>query len=153
LDDNMHMPFMSFHCQFMLAILLVLGISTAGLSATDLHIASSGSDNNPGTEAAPFASLAAARDAVRIADGAVTVWLHDGVYPFSESVLFAKKDSGTLKAPIHYRAKNLGKVKFSGGRTLESTSFTPVMTGVMTLDVRASRRLARDMLQWRRRQS
>jgi hypothetical protein len=117
---------MRFHCQFLLAILLVLGISTAGLSAADLHIAPSGSDNNPGTEAAPFASLAAARDAARIADDAVTVWMHDGLYPFSESVLFAKEDSGTPGAPIHYRAKHPGKVRFSGGRTLESASFIPV---------------------------
>ena len=125
-DDEMHTRFIRFNGQFILAILLVLGIRTPGVSATDLHIAPLGSDNNPGSEAAPFASLAAARDAARIADDAVTVWLHDGVYPFSESVLFAQEDSGTPGAPIHYRAKNLGKVRFSGGRTLEPESFIPV---------------------------
>ncbi len=100
-DDEMHTRFIRFNGQFILAILLVLGIRTPGVSATDLHIAPLGSDNNPGSEAAPFASLAAARDAARIADDAVTVWLHDGVYPFSESVLFAQEDSGTPGAPIH----------------------------------------------------
>jgi hypothetical protein len=122
----MHMPFIRLNFRFKLALLTALVMWTTEVSATELHIAPSGSDNNPGTEAAPFASLAAARDAARKADDAVTVWLHDGVYSFAESFLYAKEDSGTSEAPLHYRAKNPGKVRFSGGRILESASFALV---------------------------
>ena len=126
----MQMPFIRSNFRFVLALWTVLVMwaaeVSAGVSVTELHISPSGNDDNPGTEAAPFASLAAARDAARNADDAVTVWLHDGVYAFSESVLFSKEDSGTLGTPIHYRAKNPGKVRFSGGRILESASFALV---------------------------
>jgi hypothetical protein len=122
-------------CRFMLASLTALGVWAAGVSAMELHIATSGSDDNPGTEAAPFASLAAARNAARSADDAVTVWFHDGVYSFSESVLLVTEDGGTPAAPVHYRAKNPGKVIFSGGRVLESASFTLVADGTQLANI------------------
>ena len=107
-----------------LAFMAILG--STGVSAMEFHVATSGSDTNPGSEAAPFASLAAARDAARNAAGAVTVWVHDGMYLTLDPVLFTEADSGTPETPIQYRAKNPGAVIFSGGRVLEASSFAAV---------------------------
>ena len=46
-----------------LALLVLLTAATA--HAAEFHVAPSGSDDNPGTQAAPFATLERARDAVR----------------------------------------------------------------------------------------
>jgi parallel beta helix pectate lyase-like protein len=111
------------HCRLMLVLLTLLVPRAAEASALELHVATSGSDDNPGTEAAPYASLAAARNAARNADGAVTVWVHDGLYAISESVRLLAPDGGGPMAPIHYRAKNPGKARLSGGRVLEPAAF------------------------------
>ncbi len=101
-------------------------------SAFELHVAVTGDDTNPGTEEAPLASLTAARDALRRVDfdrapgESVTVWVHDGVYPVNESFVLGKEDSGTAEGMVHYRAKNHGKVRFSGGRAIPADAFTAV---------------------------
>ncbi len=109
------------------ALALVLTLGTLGSWAAEFHIAPAGNDTNPGTEAAPFASLGAARDAVRAAGiGPHTVWLHDGDYVHPTSVPFSAEDSGTAEAPIVYRAVNAGKARFHGGHFLAGESFVAV---------------------------
>ncbi len=60
------------------------------------HIAPNGSDKNPGTASKPFASIQAARDAIRkykkikkLPKGGVTVFLHEGVYNVRSTIAFA----------------------------------------------------------------
>ena len=74
--------------------------STPTRGAADFYIAPNGNDSNPGTQAAPFATLAKARDAVRkkVASGltgSVLVLIHAGIYQQTETVTFGPEDSGT----------------------------------------------------------
>jgi len=89
--------------------------------AADIHVATTGNDTNPGTEAAPLQSLAAARDAARAFAGKeqVTVHVADGVYYLPQTLVFASADSGTASHPVTYRAVNEGRAVLSGGTKLE----------------------------------
>lgn len=91
-------------------------------AALDLHVAPGGDDHHPGTRAAPLATPAGARDAVRrsgvLGRAPVTVHFADGVYELPEPLVFAPEDSGTAEAPVVYQAVNRGNAVFSGGRRL-----------------------------------
>ena len=89
----------------------------------DFHVAVSGKDTNPGTAAAPFATLARARDAVRgkIKEGLtkeIVVEIRGGTYPVTETLTFGPEDSGTEKFSITYAASPGEKVVLSGGRKI-----------------------------------
>jgi len=89
----------------------------------DFHVASNGRDTNPGTAAAPFATITRARDAVRqrIAMGLasdVLVRIHGGVYEQAEEVTFGPEDSGTENHSVTYAAAPGEKPILSGGRRI-----------------------------------
>lgn len=68
-----------------------------------------GNDQNPGTVNAPFLTIEKARDAVRLLrkslpDQAVTVYIHNGIYPIEKALKFTAEDSGNEKAPVIYQA-------------------------------------------------
>ena len=81
---------------FFTGLFAALAISGHAL-ALDLHVSPSGKDANPGTEAAPLASLAAARDAARKVVGkeAVTIHVGDGIYHLPETLVLAPAVSGS----------------------------------------------------------
>ncbi len=89
--------------------------------AADFYVSPSGKENNPGTQAAPYQYLAAARDAARNFAGreAVTIHIADGVYYLPETLLFTPADSGSEKFPVIYQAANEGKAVLSGGLKLD----------------------------------
>jgi hypothetical protein len=94
-----------------------------GNQATQFHVASTGSDANPGTAAKPFATLSAARDAIRRLkrDGLkapVEVLVQAGTYYLAEPLTFSPEDSGTQECPITYKAAQGAKVVLSGGKPL-----------------------------------
>ena len=95
-------------------------------------VAVDGNDANPGTHQAPFASIEAARDALRALKaedtlhGPVTVWIRGGVYHRTETFRLSEEDSGTPDAPIAYRAYGTEAVSLVGGRALEASWFAPV---------------------------
>ncbi|MEN6642686.1 MAG: right-handed parallel beta-helix repeat-containing protein [Armatimonadia bacterium] len=110
-------------------LLLTLVLIPVSLFAQNtLYVAPTGSDTAPGTRAAPLASLAGARDAVRKLKaagpltGPVTVLFAPGTYYLTEPVLFTPEDSGTATAPIIYKAQ--GPVIFSGGAPLKDLKET-----------------------------
>jgi len=98
--------------------------------AAEYFVAPKGSDTNPGTRQAPFASLDRARDAVRALkvsgalSGPVCVNLMPGIYPVAKTIEFTAADSGTEAAPIVYRAIKQGSAILYGGRQLKN--FEPV---------------------------
>ncbi len=100
-------------------ILSYLTLITA-TRAAELYVSPTGKDDNPGTHAAPFKNLAAARDAARKLAGkeAVTVSLADGLYYLPETLVFTPADSGSEKFPVIYQAVNEGKAVLSGGLKL-----------------------------------
>ena len=89
--------------------------------ALELHVAPNGNDANIGTEGAPLATLAAARDAARKVAGkeAVTIHVGDGIYHLPETLVFTPLDSGSAKFPVVYRAVNEGRAVLSGGSELK----------------------------------
>ena len=106
-----------------IAILIpLLILEVPDVQATELFVAPDGSDSNPGTRAAPFATPAAARDALRArrAAGAVPgpaiVNLRGGTYRITETLLLEEEDSGTGEAPVVWQAEpGTGEVRFVGG--------------------------------------
>lgn len=89
----------------------------------DFHVAATGDDANPGTAAAPFATLLRARDAVRekIRAGLakdVVVAIGGGTYAIAAPLVFGPEDSGTQDVSITYAAAPGAHVVLSGGRTV-----------------------------------
>jgi hypothetical protein len=105
-----------------------LGVETAtpreaALARADFCVAPDGKDTNPGTVAAPLATLAKARDAVRAKvaaglSGNVLVLIRGGTYQQTDSLVFGPEDSGTEKYSIIYAACPGEKVVLSGGRKI-----------------------------------
>ena len=90
----------------------------------DFYIAPEGDDNNPGTLALPFASLDAAKAAVRnkqaVCERPTTVLLRGGTYRLAMSVIFTERDSGTASAPITYAAYPGERPILSGGHVIDT---------------------------------
>jgi GH141 insertion domain/Carbohydrate binding module (family 6)/Right handed beta helix region len=92
---------------------------TSGGDATTFYVSPSGSDGNPGTEGAPFQTIARAQDAVRAQNAAMggdlTVYLRGGRYELSAPVTFDARDSGNNGFRVIYRAYPGEKPVLSGG--------------------------------------
>lgn len=102
-----------------------LGCMAGPLRAADFHVAPGGSDSNPGTRARPFATLEAAREAVRSLRGTkgipargVTVWLHGGDHPRKAALELGPLDSGRPGSPVTWRAWRSDTVRLLGGVSL-----------------------------------
>jgi len=100
--------------------LAAIALSAQAL-ALDLYVSPAGKDSNSGTEGAPLATLAAARDAARKVVGkeAVTIHVGNGVYHLPETLVFTPADSGSTEFPVVYRALNEGRAVLSGGSELK----------------------------------
>jgi len=107
-----------------LAALLALLAPPGGVAVADFYISPRGSDDGPGTQAAPFATLEAAREAVRKEKskqtGPVTVWIGAGDYLLRRSLEFTQQDSGSDQAPVVWRNQPGERVRLLGGRLLDS---------------------------------
>lgn len=92
--------------------------------AAEFHVAPSGDDTNPGTRAAPFATLERARDAIRklSAQGPpaepVRVVVAGGRYHLAKPFVLEPQDSGTARAPVVYEAAAGARPIFCGGRAI-----------------------------------
>jgi hypothetical protein len=91
-----------------------------------LFVAPEGSDDNPGTQQQPFASLQRARDAIRdlklrqgLSTGGVTVYVRGGCYRVEQTLEMNQDDSGTSEAPVIYRAFPQESPIFTGGVRLD----------------------------------
>lgn len=90
----------------LVAVCLAVGTSAG---AADFYVAPNGSDSDPGTERAPFATLARARDAVREKKRAVPahdyeVVIRGGLYRVQDTVVFSLADSAADGRTITYAA-------------------------------------------------
>ena len=86
------------------------------------HVAPEGSDANPGTQEAPFASIDAARRAVREINSEMTddivVVLRGGTYRLGATVRFDARDSGMNGHDVIYVAEEGQEVVLSGGTVI-----------------------------------
>jgi hypothetical protein len=123
----------------LLVALLAGGLPLATANAAEFFVATDGDDANPGTAAAPFATMERARDAVRSSLAAaesstgVTVTLRGGTYRLAETLELTAADSGRKDAPVVYRSAPGEKAILSGG--------IPVATWTPTTDPAVLRRL------------
>lgn len=105
--------------------LLLVCLIVPGAWAEDYYVSANGSDENPGTEAKPLASLTRARDLIRArrSGGAtsepVTVFVRQGTYSLQDALQLGKEDSGTATAPIVYRAYKNERPVLHGGRRVQ----------------------------------
>lgn len=113
------------------AVVGSVGIYADETDVTEFYISETGSDDAPGTADAPFATIEKARDTIRelaasdgLSDGGITVYIHGGRYPVSETIEFTEADSGTAACPITYKAYGDGEVHIDGGVTLSADKFT-----------------------------
>ena len=106
-----------------IVFLLTLPAAAAALG-TELYVATTGDDANPGTKKQPFATLARARDAVRanppIATDPITVYVRGGVYYLARPLLLEPEDSGTPDRPVTYAAYQDEKPTISGGVMIDA---------------------------------
>lgn len=126
--------------KFLFAFLLSLPVTAF---AGEIFVAPNGSDSNPGTAEAPYATMERARDRIRqerasaaqaaaqsaaqtagdsaqkaasgTASESWTVTFAEGEYPLAQPVTFGTEDSGTPDAPVLYRGAASGKTVLSGG--------------------------------------
>ncbi|MCE5239341.1 right-handed parallel beta-helix repeat-containing protein [bacterium] len=113
----------------LLAVLLPL----AAAGAAEVFVAPNGSDDNPGTQAKPFATLQHARDVVRelraagkLPAGDTTVFLRGGTYSLAAPLELTAADSGTEQGRLVFRPWRGEQVWLSGGRTIAPSQFKPV---------------------------
>lgn len=93
-----------------------------------------GSDQNPGLKSKPVASLGAAQQLVRQykdkhgpSDKAIEVIIRSGLYELSEPLTFISIDGGTSLSPVIWRAEEGNHVVVSGGKSIKSSDFVPVV--------------------------
>ena len=88
--------------------LLTSAFLSLAVSAEEFYVSPQGDDANPGTKSEPFASVVAARDALResgsLGKEACQVIIASGTYRFAKPLTFSPEDSGTEAAPVVYRA-------------------------------------------------
>lgn len=89
-------------------------------STTTFYVAPSGSDDNPGSEEKPFATIEKARQAVRAVNksmtGDIVAVLRGGVYRIDRTITFEPEDSGTGGHNVIYRAATGETAIISGGK-------------------------------------
>ena len=102
------------------------------------HVATTGSDDNPGTADRPFATLERARDAVRSIERTtpLTVVLHGGTYVQTKTLELDPRDGGSADCPVTWLAAENEDVRISGGPVLPGDAFTG-KTNILQLDLRS----------------
>lgn len=120
---------------------LLLGailLSAPLAEAKDLYVSPTGDDANPGTLAAPFKTLAKAKETVRTLNTGMTedihVYLRGGNYPIASPLEFTPADGGTGGFRITYQAYDKEVPVLNGGTLV--TGWTQVNGNVYkaTLD-------------------
>jgi hypothetical protein len=112
-------------------------IATAGAEMS-LHVSESGSDQNPGTQERPLATLSGAQRAVRELKKTIRrpirVVVHSGTYYLEGPLVFKEEDSGTADALITYAVAPGERVTLSGGRRL-NCRWRPYRNGILMCDL------------------
>jgi len=99
---------------------------------TELHVSNSDQPQVNG-HTIQYSTLSESRDAIRslkntgtLPPGGVTVWVHGGAYPLAQSFALDERDSGTVDAPISYRAAENESVVLTGAINLPAGQFGSV---------------------------
>ncbi len=104
------------------ALLTLLFAFSQAARAGEIYVAASSQTKGDGSKEKPFASLEAAlrqaREWRRLNDprtaGGITIWVNDGLYRPSQTILIRPEDSGTKQSPTRIKAVGDAAI-FSGG--------------------------------------
>jgi hypothetical protein len=112
------------------AAMFALGASRA-FAVTEIWVSPSGHDENPGTSAAPVATLVRAQELERAAlkqnaQEGVTVQLLPGDYTVPAGWALTPEDSGAEGAPVVWRSTEPGKARLLGCRPVAPDKWTPL---------------------------
>lgn len=111
--------------ELLLALTLLL-TSLAEAPAAEFYVAPGGDDTAAGSRDEPFATLTAARDAIRrmkqrnggALSEPITVYVRGGLHCLDDPLLLLPEDSGTRDCPIVYQSAGDEKPILSGGRPI-----------------------------------
>ncbi|MDR1337068.1 MAG: hypothetical protein LBK22_09590, partial [Tannerella sp.] len=101
---------------FLLSVLLCRSVA-----GEELYVSPSGNDTHPGTREQPLATLAGARDRIRLLHrqrvwrDTIFVRMAPGTYPLAEPLTLGHEDSGTEAAPVVYTAATDERPVICGG--------------------------------------
>src|SRR5512142_1628851 len=99
---------------------LISDAKPAAATFASYYISPTGSDSNPGTLAAPFQTIAKARDVVRTVsasmNGDIYVYLRGGTYNIASPIAFGPQDSGNNGYRVYYQAYS-GETPILNGAT------------------------------------
>ncbi len=102
-------------------------------NAQELYVAPNGNDKNNGSKEQPFATLTAARNAIRemkknnhLPPNGINVFVRDGSYSLNQSFELTKEDAGTKEQPIVYMALPNEHPKFIGGIMIDEKQWKPL---------------------------
>ncbi len=92
-----------------------------------VYVAPNGKKDATGTEKAPFATITAARDAIRTMDKSafkgIDVVVAKGTYAITDTIVLTEEDSGTAACPIRYIGEDGATVV--GGVAFTAADFAP----------------------------
>jgi len=126
------------HIRILVAALFALAFLRTSLAAAQpvgLYVSPQGNDSwsgkldspNEGRTDGPFATLGAARQAIREMKkttgrpaGGAAVWIRPGDYYLERGFELTEEDSGTAESPIVYRAAETQNARLVGGREVSS---------------------------------
>ncbi len=102
------------------------GIGELDDNILTVYVAPNGKKDADGTEKNPYATIEAARDAIREINktglNGINVVLEEGEYKIEQTIEFTAEDSGTEKCPITYIGD--GEVILCGGVSFDHTAFS-----------------------------
>lgn len=116
--------------RFMYLFVSLAVLAAGNAAGLEYFVSTTGNDANPGTREQPFATIEAARDALRAMRAPdqprenTTIWISGGDYVRTAAFLLTAADGGTREAPVEYRAVAGEQVRFLGGHA--ATGFVPL---------------------------
>ncbi|MBQ8523885.1 MAG: S-layer homology domain-containing protein [Clostridia bacterium] len=97
------------------------------------YVSADGKADADGSADDPFASIEAARDAIRelkngagLPDGGITVIVKNGIYNVTDNITFTSEDSGSEKCPISYVSEELHGAILTSAAVLDYSDFVPL---------------------------
>jgi len=119
--------------QFFAFFLLV---SHLGFSK-DVYVSIAGNNLNPGTKNLPFATIERAVSEIKplLGNEAITIWIEEGTYYLSETLLFDASFSGTIENPFIISAVPGANVTIKGSMPLDGLKWKAYKNGIYVTQV------------------